>query len=47
MLGIYKDIYCEPRDGTHTRCARYRSMKAGMRPSPLLLPHGEALPPEA
>lgn len=47
MLVIYKDIYCEPRDGTHTRCARYRSMKAGVRPSPLLLPHGEALPPEA
>lgn len=43
MLGVYKDIYCEPRDGTHTRCARYLSMKAGVRPSPLLLPHGGEL----
>jgi signal transduction histidine kinase/DNA-binding response OmpR family regulator len=44
MLSIYKQTYCEATDQTYTRCARYRTMKSGERPSPLLLPHGEELP---
>ena len=44
MLHIYKVIYCEPRDGAHRRCARYRAMMSGSIPSPMLLPHGEDLP---
>ena len=44
MLRIYMQTYCEPLDGTHLRCARYCSMKSGVRPPPTLLPHGEHLP---
>lgn len=44
MLSVYKWTYCEPKDGTFRKCARYRSMKSGVRPSPNLLPHGEELP---
>ena len=45
MLSLYKQIYCEPPDGTYKQCARYRTMKSGRRPSELLLPHGQELPP--
>ena len=44
MLNIYKVIYCEPTDGAHQQCARYRSMRSGVRPSPVMLPNGEELP---
>ncbi|MDG1484173.1 MAG: ATP-binding protein [Myxococcota bacterium] len=44
MLNIYKVIYCEPTDGAHHQCSRYQSMRAGVRPSPRLLPNGEELP---
>ena len=47
MLGVYKVTYCEPTDGTYRRCARYRTMMTGVRPSPRLLPHGEELPDNA
>jgi hypothetical protein len=44
MLSIYKTIYCEPRDESYRKCARYRSMLSGVIPSPVLLPNGEELP---
>ena len=47
MLAVYKVTYCEPTDGTYQRCARYKTMRSGVRPSPRLLPNGEELPDNA
>lgn len=44
MLTVYRQTFCEALDGVFTGCARYRSMKMGVRPRPTLLPNGEELP---
>ena len=44
MLSIYRKTYCEAVYGSFLGCARYRSMKGGVRPAPTLLPNGDMLP---